>query len=322
MKYKDYYAILGVSKSATDRDIKKAYRRLARKYHPDLNHEPGAEQKFKDAAEAYEVIGDPENRRKYDALGAGWKSGQDFTPPPGWRPNAPGGAQADFSGETFGGDDLGGFSDFFSSLFGGIHAEGGPFQSGSQHAWRMRGQDHEAALDITLEEAVAGTQKSFALQTTDLDEQGRVVRKTKNIQVTIPPGTGDNSRIRLAGQGGSGMGGAPDGHLYLRVRVLPHEHCLLKGRDLWITLPVAPYRAALGGRVTLEMPTHEKIGLTLPEGTSGGAQLRLRGRGLPACGKKPAGDLIVQIKITVPKKLSEKERALYTELEQCAGARG
>lgn len=319
MKFKDYYSILGVTKNADNKEIKKAYRKLARKYHPDINHEPGAEQKFKEVAEAYEVIGDPVNRKKYDDLGAHWKSGQDFTPPPGWRPESSGGGGADFGGETFGASDFGEFSDFFSTLFGGAQGSG-PFHAGAHQTWRMRGQDHEAALDITLEEAFAGTQKTISLQATDMDENGRIVRNTKNMQVVIPPGTGDNSRMRLAGQGGSGMGGAPAGHLYLRIHILPHERYQLKGRDLIAPLPVAPYQAALGGRVMLETLDHHKVALTLPEGTSGGAQLRLRGKGLPAYGKKPAGDLLVQIKIALPKKLSEKERALYEALKKCSGA--
>ena len=321
MKFNDYYAILGVPKNADEKTIKKAYRKLARKYHPDINHESGAEQKFKEAAEAYEVIGNPENRKKYDELGASWKSGQDFTPPPGWRPPSSTGrpfSGADFGGESFRTDDLGGFSDFFSTLFGGSQG-GGSFRGGAPN-WRTRGQDHEAALDITLEEAFAGAQKQVSLLATDVDENGRVIRNTKNIQVTIPPGTGDNSRIRLAGQGGSGMGGAPDGHLYLRIHVQPHDRYQLKARDLIVSLPIAPWLAALGGRVTLETPDHRKVAVTLPEGTSGGTQLRLRGKGLPAYGKKPAGDLQVQVKIVLPKKLSDKERELYEALKQCDGA--
>ncbi|MDD4735265.1 MAG: DnaJ C-terminal domain-containing protein [Kiritimatiellae bacterium] len=316
MKYKDYYAILGIDKNAGEKDIKKAYRKLARKFHPDINHDAGAEQKFKEATEAYDVIGDPEKRKKYDELGANWKAGQDFSPPPGWR-HPPGGMGTDFSGQAFSSEDFGGFSDFFSSLFGG--AQTGSFAGGAPN-WRMRGQDHEASMDITLEEAVHGTRKGIALQTTDLDENGRVIRATKNMQVSIPPGTGDHSRIRLAGQGGSGMGGAPAGHLYLRVHILPHPRFQLKGRDLQTTLQIPPYDAALGARVMVQALDGHKLAVNLPAGTSSGAQLRLKGRGLPASGKKPAGDLLVQIKISVPKNLSEQERTLYEELKKCAGA--
>ncbi len=317
MKYKDYYAILGVEKAANEKDIKKAYRKLARKFHPDINHDAGAEQKFKEATEAYDVIGDPEKRKKYDELGANWKAGQDFSPPPGWHPPRRG-AGADFSSQTFGPEDFGGFSDFFSTLFGG-DAQSGHFSGGGPN-WRMRGQDHEASMDITLEEAVHGTRKAIALQTTDLDEHGRIARATKNMQVNIPPGTGDNARIRLAGQGGSGMGGAPAGHLYLRVHIQPHPRIHLKGRDLQTTLQIPPYDAALGARIMVEGLDGRKLALNLPAGTSSGTQLRLKGRGLPASGKKPAGDLLVQIKITIPKTLSEKERALYEELKKCADA--
>ena len=317
MKYKDYYAILGVSKSATEKDIKKAYRKLARKYHPDINHETGAEQKFKEATEAYEVIGDPEKRKKYDELGANWKAGQDFSPPPGWNP--PPGAEtghADFGAGSFSAEDFGGFSDFFSSLFGG--AQGSPFSGGGAANWRMRGQDHEALLDISLEEAVHGARKTVALQTTDVDPNGHIVRAVKNLQVTIPPGTGDNARIRLAGQGGSGIGGAPAGHLYLRIHILPHHRFQLKGRDLLLPLSIPPHDAALGARITVETLDHRKLALTLPPGTSAGARLRLKGRGLPPTGRKPAGNLLVEIKIQIPRNLSEKERSLYEQLKTCA----
>ena len=318
VKFKDYYSVLGVDKKASEKDIKKAYRKLARKYHPDINSEPQAEQRFKEASEAYEVLGDAEKRAKYDRLGANWKAGQDFTPPPGWQSQqrSTGGPQYQqyYTSGGFNAEDLGGFSDFFEAMFRG--GAGGQRSNPRRQTWKERGQDHEAEIEIPLVEAVTGVRKTITLQAAEMDDRGQVVRKNKTLQVTIPPGTGDNSRIRLAEQGSPGIGGGAPGHLYLRVHILPHSTYHLQGRDLQTRLPVAPWEAALGKKITLTTLQGKKMAVTVPAGTSSGAQLRLKGQGLPAHGHKKAGDLLVDIQIKIPGTLSEAERKLYEQLAE------
>jgi curved DNA-binding protein len=320
VEFKDYYAILGVDKKATEKDIKKAYRKLARKYHPDVNHAPEAETKFKEVTEAYEVISDPEKRKKYDQLGSNWKAGQDFSPPPGWQPFAggQGGTRYEYhTSDHFSPEDLGGFSDFFETLFGG-GGMGGGFRThssgGRGREWKMRGQDHEAELEITLLEAMKGSKRSIALQAAEVGADGQVARKTKNLNVTIPAGTGDNSRIRLPEQGGAGVGGGPSGHLYLRIHIKPPAGYSIHGRDIVMALPVAPWEAALGTKITIHHVDGSKMAITLPAGTQSGRQLRLRGKGLPAHGKKAVGDLLVNVNIKVPDKLTAKEKELFEQL--------
>ena len=308
VKFHDYYKTLGVERSATQDEIKKAYRKLARKYHPDVNKDAGAEEKFKEAAEAYEVLGDPKKREKYDQLGADWKTGQEFTPPPGWE-----GVRFEFGGGPREGgippEDLGGFSDFFSELFGG----GMPHARGGRREWKMRGQDHEAEATVSLEEAFHGAKKSFQLQTAEIDEQGRVHRKTKRYDVKIPAGTEHGTRMRLAGQGGEGHGGGPSGDLHLRINIAPHPRFRVVGRNLETDLPVSPWEAALGTKV--EIPSmNGNLSLTVPPGTQCGQKLRLKGRGLPKRGSRAAGDLLVAVKIRVPRDLSGKEKELFKEL--------
>jgi curved DNA-binding protein len=312
MEYKDYYAVLGVARDASAEDIRKAYRKLARKYHPDVNKSAGAENRFKEIAEAYEVLGDSEKRRKYDQLGSGWRAGEEFRPPPGWermhfafhgRPEAAGG---------FSVEDLGGFSDFFEALFGGgagLRGEG----PGSG-MWGGRGQNHEAAVTITLEDAYHGAQRSVSLQTAEVDEQGRVQRRTRTYDVRIPPGTSEGSRIRLAGQGGAGMGrGGPPGDLYLRVHIEPHPRFRLSGHDLETDVAVTPWEAALGAKVPV--PTMEgSATLSLPPGTPSGRRFRLRGKGLRRPGGTGRGDLTAVIQIAVPPRLTAKERELFEDL--------
>jgi len=316
MKYKDYYATLGVDRKASAKDIKKAYRKQARKYHPDVNHSPDAEEKFKDAAEAFEVIGNEDNRKKYDQLGANWKKGQDFSAPPGWGSQGAGSQYQYYSGGQASPEEFGDFSDFFSSMFGGGMGgtRSGTSSPGAQ--WKTRGQDHEADIEISLEDAFYGTKQNIALQTAEVSPDGQVLRKTKNIHVTIPAGTGDNSRIRLADQGGAGVGGGQPGHLYLRVHIKKHPRFTLQGRNLLMQLPVAPWEAALGKKITIETIDHKKAAITLPPAAQSGKLLRMKGKGLPAIGKKHAGDLIVEIIIKLPEKLSEKERKLFEELAE------
>lgn len=321
VKFRDYYEVLGVAKSATADEIKTAYRKLARKYHPDVN--PGdksAEDKFKEINEAYEVLSDADKRKRYDQLGANWKSGEEFRPPPGWE----GVQQGDF-GDLFGGDSgRGGFSDFFESLFGGRRsARGGA-------GFTMRGQDVEAEIALTLEEAHRGVKRNITLQAmetcTDCRGTGTkendvcpvcrgagFIRRPKSLEVTIPAGVRDGSVIRLAGQGEPGANGAPAGDLYMHVQIQPHRLFNVVGEsDVQIELPVAPWEAALGANIpvpTLDGPVEMKI----PAGAQGGQRLRLRGRGLNRR-SGGRGDEYVKLKIVIPSKLDPKEKELFEKL--------
>lgn len=319
VQFQDYYDVLGVPRTASQGDIKKAYRKLARKYHPDVAKEAGTEDKFKQLVEAYEVLKSPETRKKYDALGANWRTGQEFTPPPGWE-NArfhSGGSGARAPGFGFG-DQQGGFSDFFETLFGdglGGEAAGPQRGRGRPVEWSMRGADHEAEITVPLEDCHRGRHTSISLQTAELDQSGQIRRGTKSYAVDIPRGVTDGSRIRLTGQGGKGQGGGPPGDLYLRMRVAPHRVFKLKGHDLVTSLPISPWEAALGTRVPV--PTLDgDASLTIPPGTQGGQRLRLRGKGLARRKKGEAGDLYAEIQIRIPKHLDDKERTLFEELSK------
>jgi curved DNA-binding protein len=323
VQFRDYYEILGVTKTATEDQIKSAYRKLARKFHPDVN--PGdksAEEKFKEINEAYEVLSDADKRKRYDELGPNWKAGQDFRPPPNWE-----GANVEYgdSGDLFGsGRGASGFSDFFESLFGGRR---GPRRSAG---FAMRGQDVEAEIPLTLEEAHRGVKRTITLEVTETcsDCKGSglkdrktcptcrgagAIRRPKSLEVTIPAGVRDGSVIRLAGQGEPGSSGALAGDLFLRVQLQPHRRFNPVGEsDIQIELPVAPWEAALGAKVmvpTLETPVEMKI----PAGAQGGQRLRLRGQGLSKRGGG-RGDEYVKIKIVNPPKLGPKEKELFEKL--------
>jgi len=301
MDYKDYYKVLGVKKDASQDDIKRAYRRLARKYHPDVSKEKDAGKQFQEANEAYEVLHDPEKRKSYDQLGSNWKSGQGFQPPPGWQQgrSQPGG---DFSG---GGGD---FSDFFSSLFGNAGQQGG--RGGFGRA-QTKGEDIDATVRIPIEEAYEGATRNLSLNVPALDGRGVMANTKRTLKVKIPKGVTANQRIRLEGQGGPGFGGAPAGDLFLRVEFAPHAHYRADGKNLYLDLPVAPWEAALGRSV--KVPTlGGTVDLKIPSGARSGQQLRLKGRGLPG---NPAGDQYVTIQIVVPPESSEKMQQLYSELE-------
>lgn len=305
MEYRDYYKVLGVARTATAEDIKKSYRRLARKYHPDVSKEKDAEQKFKEVQEAYEVLKDPEKRAAYDQLGSGWKSGQQFRPPPDWasgfefsggaRPRGAGGAHVFEEGN---------FSDFFSSLFGGASpfAEAGRRQQG--------GRDHHARIDIDLEEAFGGGTRTLDLKRPEVKADGTLELRSHTVRVTIPAGVSDGRLIRLAGQGEAAPGGGRAGDLYLEVHVRPHRLYQLDGRDVTLTLPVAPWEAALGA--TVAVPTlGGAVEMQIPAGAQSGQKLRLRGRGLPG---QPPGDAYVQLKVVLPPANSAEARAMYEDM--------
>lgn len=312
MQYKDYYEVLGVSREATQDEIKRAYRKLARKYHPDVSKEANAEERFKEVGEAYEVLKDPEKRAAYDQLGSQWQAGQDFRPPPDWD------AGFEFRGGGFTDADASHFSDFFETLFGGrgpfSRAAGGPRRGG--RGFQARGEDHHAKILISLDDAFHGTRRSVQLQMPELDPQGHVVLKKRTLNVTIPKGIIAGQQIRLSGQGGAGIGGGPAGDLYLEVEFEPHRFFSAEGRDIYVTVPVAPWEAALGAKVAV--PTlGGKVDLKVPAGAQSGQKLRLKGRGLP--GKRP-GDQYVVLKIVVPPAADDNAREFYRRMQsQFAG---
>ncbi len=302
MKYKDYYQILGVKHDATQDEIKRAYRKLARKYHPDVSKEADAEARFKEVGEAYEVLKDPEKRAAYDQLGANWKAGQEFHPPPEWD------AGFEFSGGGFTAGDASAYSDFFESLFGREFRQAG----GRRARFHARGEDHHAKILIDLEDAYHGTTRAVTLRRPELDEQGRVQTRERTLNVRIPKGVKQGQSIRLAGQGAPGMGEGKAGDLYLEVEFKPHPFYRVDGRDLYLDLPVAPWEAALGA--TVKVPTPGGIvDLKVPAGSRQGRKLRLKGRGIPG---NPPGDFYVVLQIALPPAKTEEDRALYRKMEQ------
>jgi curved DNA-binding protein len=301
--FRDYYEILGVERGASADEIRRAYRTLARKHHPDVNKEEGAEDRFKEISEAYEVLRDPEKRARYDRLGANWRAGQDVSGSPGFDESSGFEGFEGFGGrEGFGdmGFDFGGdeFSDFFSGLFG---RRGRARRSnGSAAGFSLRGGDREAVLELTLEEVATGGKRRISLA------DGR------SFEVNIPRGVRDGQRIRLAGEGEQGIGGGPPGDLFLRVRVAPHPRFRVEGRDLYTDLPVAPWEAALGATVEVRTLTGN-ANVRVPAGSSSDRRLRLRGEGLPDAQGRP-GDLYAVVKIRVPAKLTPTERELFEKL--------
>lgn len=305
MKYKDYYQILGVAREAPAEDIKKAYRRLARKYHPDVSKEPGAEERFKEVAEAYEVLRDADKRAAYDQLGNNWQAGQEFRPPPGWQS----GPRARPGAGGFGGRD---FSDFFESLFGGLGGRGGFTGMGGMGGFATAGQDQTVSLEITLEEAYQGGQRSLQLQAPEREADGRVTTRTRTLNVRIPAGVTNGQKIRLSGQGSAGSGGGSSGDLYLAVTIRHHPLYKVQGRDLTLELPLAPWEAALGCKV--EVPTlGGPVTLNIPANAHNGQKLRLRGRGLPG---QPPGDQFVMLRIVNPPANTEEARELFRRMER------
>lgn len=303
-EYKDYYKIMGVARDVGQDELKRVYRRLARKYHPDVSKEKDAEARFKEVQEAYEVLKDPEKRSAYDQLGSNWRQGQDFRPPPDW------GQNFEFSGSAFGGEE-GGFSDFFSSLFG-QRAGRGRGGGGGSRGFAMAGDDQVATIEIDLEDSYRGGTKTIDLKGSQMGGDGRVTVQPRTLKITIPAGIVEGQRIRLAGQGSPGHGGGPAGDLYLEVRFSKHRLFQVDGRDVTLTLPVAPWEAALGATVptpTLAGP----VDLRIPPNAKAGQKLRLKGRGLP--GSTP-GDQYVVLKIVLPPADSQNARTLYEQMQR------
>jgi len=298
LKYKDYYKILGVARDAGQDEIKRAYRKLARKYHPDVSKESNAEENFKDVGEAYEVLSDPEKRSAYDQLGSNWKAGQEFKPPPGWD-----------SAYSFH-EDLGHggiFSDFFESLFG--HGFGVP--RGAVHESR-RVSDRYARVEIDLEDAYTGATRTITFQLPEVDGQGRLHVRERTLNIKIPKGVKEGQYIRLANQGGAGAKGAATGDLYLEVRFRPHRLYRVDGRDVLLDVPIAPWEAALGAKISVPTPAGT-VEVKIPEGSGSGKKLRLRGRGIPG---NPPGDLYVVLEIAVPPARDGRARELFKTMEK------
>jgi curved DNA-binding protein len=304
MKFRDYYQIMGLARDASQDDIKRAYRKLARKYHPDVSKEADAEARFKELGEAYEVLKDPEKRAAYDRLGSNWRAGQDFRPPPDWDQGF------EFSGRGFSGAGGGQFSDFFETLFGGSFGPGAGFgQAGGAH-FHARGEDSHARIAIDLEDAYHGASRSIKLSHSVLGGDGRPHLAERSLDVKIPKGVRQGSRIRLAGQGGAGRGRGPAGDLYLEIEFRPHPLYRVEGRDVYLDLPLAPWEAALGASVPAPTPGGQ-VSLKIPAGSSAGRKLRLAGRGIPG---QPPGDFYAVLQIALPPADSEAARAFYERM--------
>jgi len=303
MDFRDYYKIMGIDRDAGQDEIKRAYRKLARRYHPDVSKEADAEARFKEVGEAYAVLKDVEKRAAYDQLGENWKAGQEFQPPPDW------GSGFEFSGDGHGGGESAARSDFFESLFG--HGFGSSQSGRGQAGFHAQGQDHHARVLIDLEDAYRGATRSITLQTPELDGSGHLSAKQRTLKVKIPKGVKQGQHIRLPGQGSPGLGEGRSGDLYLEIEFRPHSVYSVAGHDVYLDLPVAPWEAALGA--TVKVPTPDGlVDLKIPQGTGSGRKLRLKKRGIPG---RPPGDLYVVPQITLPPADSDVARELYLKME-------
>jgi curved DNA-binding protein len=318
VEFKDYYEILGVPRDASAEDIKKAFRKLARQYHPDVAKvKKGAEEKFKEINEAYEVLGDPENRRKYDELGANWREEAEMRRSPGWQGGGPRGAGGQESFDVH--FDGTGFSDFFEQFFGrgrrfgGVNDTARPRAGSVEEAgFSLRGSDLESDILVTLEEALAGSVRTLSLQRTNR-QTGEA--KTQTLKVRIPPGVNEGQAIRVAGMGEDGIGGGAPGDLYLRVRFAAHPEFRVRGADLYYGLDLAPWEAVLGTSVVV--PTlKDRVSVRIPPGTNHGRQLRVRGHGLPASTNGLQGDLYVVVNVELPEQITDEERELWKQLSR------
>jgi curved DNA-binding protein len=295
VEFKDYYKVMGVPRDATEAQIKQAYRKLARKYHPDVSKEKNAETRFKEVGEAYEVLKSPEKRAAYDQLGQGPRPGEDFRPPPDW------GSGFEFSGAGAGAGKAD-YSDFFESLFG---AAGG--RRTHRDFGNGRGEDHHAKVLLDLEASLHGGSRTFTLRVPEIDPQGRLVSKERVLNVQVPKGILPGQTIRLAGQGSSAGPAGTAGDLFIEVEFQPHPLYRVDGRDLYLDLPVAPWEAALGATVKAPTPAGP-VDLKIPSGSHAGTKLRLKGRGIPA---SPPGDLYVVLQIALPPAADERAKAAY-----------
>ncbi len=329
VQFRDYYETLGVSKTATEDEIRSAFRKLARKYHPDVaKDKKAAEEKFKQINEAYEVLGDPEKRKKYDQLGADWNQPGGFQPPPQWG-GQPGGEFYQWGGDGGGGAQFEfggtGFSDFFEAFFGGGRGRSAFGGFGGREATAERGADVEADIMVTLEEALHGSTRTVSLRRAGSNKVEnyqvkipRGVHEGQRIRLKIPRGVHEGQRIRLAGQGEAGARGGKSGDLFLRVRLAKHPDFSVESSDLIHEVKIAPWQAALG--TELKVPTLEgRARLKIPPGTQGGQRFRLREQGLPSISGK-RGDLYVVVQINIPKKLSEREREIWSQLAKLHGS--
>ena len=298
MKFKDYYEVFGIERTATQDEIKRAYRKLARKYHPDVSKESDAEARFKEVGEAYEVLKDPEKRAAYDQMGSKWKGGQDFEPPPNWDQGF------EYSGRN-GGDD---HSDFFEALFGRRARAAG---SGHARA-NAQGGDHHAKIEIDLADAYHGAQRTITLLAPVMDARGSVVTHERRLDVTVPKGVREGQHLRLSGQGAPGLGAGPAGDLYLEIAFRPDPRFRVDGRDVHMSLLLAPWEAALGTSVSASTPDGP-VQLTIPPNSVAGRRLRLKGKGIP--GKAP-GDLYAELSIVVPRADTDAAREAYRAFEK------
>ena len=299
MEFKDYYKIMGVARDASQDEIKRAYRTLARKYHPDVSKEPDAEVRFKELGEANAVLKDLEKRAAYDQLGSNWQAGQDFRPPPDWN------AGFEYSGDGGQGGDA---SDFFESLFG-RGFDGGARRQQAAHA---HGEDHHAKVMIDLEDAYNGATRTITLRKPATDDQGRVTLRQHKLNVTIPRGVHAGQHIRLSGQGAPGLGQGKAGDLYLEIEFNSHAYYRVDKRDVYLDLPIAPWEAALGATVTVPTP-NGKIELKIPAASVAGSKLRLKGRGIPGT---PPGDCYAVMQIVVPPAETEALEAVYRNMAE------
>ena len=312
VKFQDYYEILGVDRKANKEKIQGAYRKLARKYHPDVNKSKDAEDKFKQVGEAYEVLSDANKRKKYDQLGKDWNMGDDFSPPPGWNFSQKPAADPGTRGFSFGFGDFGegGFSDFFETLFGGFGAgRGKPSEQNRsrQKETSVQDLDREANLTIQLEDAFKGGKKSISLKILETETDGRSRETSKTFEVTIPKGITNGKKLRLSGQGGIGPNGKR-GDLYFKIHLAKHPLFTVKGNTIETEVPVAPWEAALGAKIRVPLAVGS-ADIVLPPGFQGGKKIRVKDKGL-------GGDMLVAIKIVVPKRLNARERRLFEELQQ------
>jgi curved DNA-binding protein len=314
MEFRDYYEVMGVARDATQDEIKRAYRKLARKYHPDVSKETDSEDLFKEVGEAYEVLKDPEKRAAYDQLGANWKGGQDFRPPPGWDEGFEfSGGGSPGNGGFSGAGGLSGeqFSDFFETLFGQGHGQARGGQAGGRN-YNVRGEDRHARIQVDFRDSYTGVQRPITLHVPEVTADGHVVTKEKTLNVRIPQGIRDGQKIRLAGQGGPGREQGKAGDLFLQIEFRPDRRYRIDGADVTLNLPVTPWEAALGATIAVPIPSGN-VELKIPSGSGQGDKLRLKSKGLPS---KTPGDLYVLLDIQLPPADSDAARALYEKMSQ------